>query len=214
MRVILILLFLLPLSAMADRGFYFKSKRPHQFIVLNDGPAAFAKRIEMIEKAEKSIDFEYFMYNRDETARILTHALIKKANEGVRVRMLIDKSPFLFFNHYDASELLQHGIILKYYNKKSILRVKSYQYRNHKKVLIVDEKEALLGGRNLGDEYFFNYKNYNYNDRDAWIKGPIVNNIVETFDYYWNHKVSSIIKKKRKPMRSLRRLGRSLRRKY
>lgn len=92
-------------------------------MVLNDGPAAFAKRIEMIQRAQESIDFEYFMYNRDETARILTHALLKKHAEGVKIRMLIDKSPFLFFNEYDATELLKAGIEVKYYNKKSILRV-------------------------------------------------------------------------------------------
>lgn len=87
-------------------------------MVLNDGPTAFTKRIEMIERAQESIDFEYFMYNRDETARILTHALIKKHNEGVKVRMLIDKSPFLFFTDYDATELIKAGIEMKYYNKK------------------------------------------------------------------------------------------------
>jgi len=214
MRVIIFLCLFLCQEAWGDRGLHFHVKAPHEFMVLNDGPAAFAKRIEMIERAQESIDFEYFMYNRDETARILTHALIKKHNEGVKVRMLIDKSPFLFFTDYDATELIKAGIEMKYYNKKSILRVKSFQFRNHKKVLIVDGKEALVGGRNLGDEYFFNYKNYNYNDRDAWVSGPIVENMRETFDYFWNHKVSKHIKKKKRPMQSLRRLGPALRRKF
>ncbi|TNF30651.1 MAG: hypothetical protein EP319_04295 [Deltaproteobacteria bacterium] len=214
MRELLFFCLFLCQVAWGDQGFHYQVKAPHEFMVLNDGPAAFAKRIEMIERARESIDFEYFMYNRDETARILTHALLKKHAEGVKIRMLIDKSPFLFFNDYDATELLKAGIEVKYYNRKSILRVKSYQFRNHKKVLIIDGKEALLGGRNLGDEYFFNYKNYNYNDRDAWFAGPIVENVRETFNYFWNHKVSEDAEKKVRPMASLRRLGPALRKKY
>lgn len=80
--------------------------------------------------------------------------------------------------------------------------------------MIIDGKEALLGGRNLGDEYFFNYKNYNYNDRDAWFAGPIVENVRETFNYFWNHKVSEVAEKKVRQMASLRRLGPALRKKY
>lgn len=163
--------------------FNVKSTQSHDLILLNHGLASLEERLQMIERAEKTIDVEYFIYRTDKSAKLFTQALVKKARQGVKVRMLLDYfmvksdlSPFY------AHELEKEGIEVKYFNTTSTLNLFSGQYRNHRKVLVIDSNEAITGGRNIGDEYFDLHKEYNFLDREIHLKGDLVNSIVTTFN--------------------------------
>jgi putative cardiolipin synthase len=172
----------------------------HQITLLNQGLASFEERLQMIEKAQKSIDVEYFIYNLDKSGRIFSQALIKKSHEGVRVRMLLDY--FMVkgqFSPFFAYEMEKNGIEVKYFNVTSTLNLFGGQYRNHRKVLLVDAEEAITGGRNIGDEYFDLREDFNFLDRDIKVTGTIVSSIQNTFDQVWNSEISVKVNRDRMP---------------
>jgi putative cardiolipin synthase len=172
----------------------------HQITLLNYGLGSLEERLQMIEKSKKSIDVEYYIYNLDKSGRIISQALIKKAREGVRVRMLLDY--FMArtqFSPFFAYEMEKNGIEVKYFNPNSILNLYKMQYRNHRKVLLIDGQEAIVGGRNIGDEYFDLSEDFNFLDRDIMISGPIVPYIQTTFDTIWNANISKKVKRDREP---------------
>lgn len=171
----------------AQNPFDVKSSKMHSMVLLNHGLASLEDRLQMIERAQKTIDVEYFIYRTDKSAKLFTQALVKKARQGVKVRMLLDYfmvksdlSPFY------AHEIEKEGIEIKFFNTTSTLNLFSGQYRNHRKVLLVDGKEAITGGRNIGDEYFDLNKDYNFMDREVRIEGEIVHSIQRTFNETFN----------------------------
>lgn len=181
--------------------FKVERKSQHEIVLLNNGLASLEERLQMIERAEKTIDIEYFIYRVDKSAKIFTNALIKKAREGVKIRMLLDyfmvKSDLSpFYTH----ELEKYGIEIKYFNTTSSLNAFSGQYRNHRKVLLIDGKEAITGGRNIGDEYFDLSHEYNFLDRDLFVKGEIVNDIQKTFNELWIAKKSVKVAREERPV--------------
>lgn len=197
-----ILLSVLAVSASAGEldPFKINVQTNHRIKILNHGLASLEERLQMIESAQKSVDVEYFIYNLDKSGKIFSQALIKKAREGVKVRMLLDyfmvKSQFSpFFAH----EMEKNGVEVKYFNTTSTLNLFSGQYRNHRKVLLVDGKSAVTGGRNIGDEYFDLREDFNFLDRDIKIEGAIVESIQSTFDQVWNATPSKKVKRDDKP---------------
>ena len=177
--------------AVEETIFVVKSTKEHKITLLNHGLASFEQRLQMIERAKKSIDVEYFIYRTDKSAKILSQALARKARQGVKVRMLLDW--FIVkrdFTPFYAHELEKAGVEIKYFNTTSSLKVMSAQYRNHRKVIIIDGKEVITGGRNIGDEYFDLHSVYTFLDRDILISGELVAPITKTFDETFNSKLS------------------------
>ena len=169
-------------AARADDG--------NQVQVINHGVAAFEKRFQMIEHAQHSIDVEYFIYNTDEAGRLFTQALIQKKLEspGVRIRILVDASPtVLQLKGNFVSEMAEHGLEVKYYNNISLLQFSKAQFRDHRKIVMIDGQEAITGSRNIADEYFDMSKTFNFRDRDIWMQGPVVQDIQASFDAYWTN---------------------------
>lgn len=188
------------LSAHAADPFKMSIQTKHSIKVLNHGLASLEERLQMLEKAEKSIDVEYFIYNLDKSGRIFTQALIKKASEGVHVRMLLDYAMIKStFSPFFAAEMKKKGIEVKYFNPTATLNLFSGTYRNHRKVLLIDGKEALTGGRNIGDEYFDLREDFNFLDRDIKISGSVVTSIQHTFNEVWNSELTKEVKPEKKP---------------
>jgi len=184
-----------------DPGYYVsRTKLDHQMSILDSGLASLELRLQMIERAKESIVVEYFIYDLDPSSRIFTQALVKKAREGVKVRILLDffmtKPEIDAFHIY---ELAREGVEVKYYNTAPMIRFVKFMYRNHRKLLAIDDKEAIVGGRNIADEYFDMRTDFNFIDKDVYIEGPVVASIMRTFDDYWNHRLSKKPKKPRRP---------------
>lgn len=156
-----------------------------------NGWAALQIRLEMIERAKNNIEVEYFIYNDDLSGKIFTRELAKAAARGVKVRILVDKSIAVFkLNKYFAKEFANHGLELRYYNKAPVYQVSTMQFRNHRKLLSVDDQEAITGGRNIGDDYFDLSDHFNFQDTDIYVRGPIVKTMRESFDAFYEHKIS------------------------
>jgi putative cardiolipin synthase len=173
-----------PFYAVQDGG-------QNQMTFLNDGPLAFAKRIDMVRRAQSHIEVEYFIYATDTTNRIFNKELIIAADRGVKIRILIDKSlPSFAFNGYFAKELKSHGIEVKYYNDAAIWRISTEQFRNHRKLISIDDLEAITGGRNMADEYFDFHHKFNFDDADLHVVGPIAKVMRETFDKFFEDEIS------------------------
>jgi len=174
------------------RPFYEVQKdSQNELLPVTDGRAALQIRLDMIARAKKSIEVEYFIYDVDLAGKIVTKELIKAAERGVKVRMLVDKSkPIFEFDEYYVSALKPYGIEVRFYNKAPIARISTVQFRNHRKLITVDDQEAITGGRNIGDDYFDLSDKFNFNDTDVYIKGPIAKTMRESFDKYFEHKIS------------------------
>ena len=158
---------------------------------LHRGEEAFQMRLDMIRRAKTSIDVEYYMYNIDIAGKILTKELVKAAQRGVKVRLLLDKFMAVSeFNEFYAKEVAKYGIEVKYYNTALMIRLASIHYRNHRKLFIIDDKEAITGGRNIVDNEFNMNDKYNYEDRDVHVTGPIVQVMKDSFEAFYKDDIS------------------------
>ncbi len=184
-----------PLTANLKAPFYQVQKASeghhNDMMILNSGIAAFSKRIDMIRSAKKSIEVEYFIYALDETSKAFTSELVLAAKRGVKVRVLVDKSSAIFvLDEYYAKALKEQGVELRYYNDAALIRVSSINFRNHRKLLVVDDKFAITGGRNIENDYFDYSEEFNFLDRDVYVEGDIVKTMRESFDKFFEHKIA------------------------
>jgi cardiolipin synthase C len=200
MAIFLILLFVLNgsmswaqlLSDSIPYPFYdVQDKGENQVMAINDGMAALELRIQMIRKAQKRIEVEYFIFNDDMAGKVIARELIGAAHRGVKVRVLIDKAkPVFRFNESFAKAMYENGVEVRYYNSVPIYRLSTVQYRNHRKLLSIDDHEAITGGRNIGEDYYDLSVKFNFNDRDIYVKGPIAQTMRRSFDEFFEHKIS------------------------
>ncbi len=193
LKVILFFVFSINAYAQLEYPFYAQStasfkdgkwENANKLQILNSGIASLAKRIQMVREAKSSIDIEYFIWELDLSGRILLTELVKRARDGVKVRIIIDKSfTVLELDEYYAEELKRLGIEIRYYNAS--LGPLAQQYRTHRKILVTDKKQAITGGRNIGDDYFDLDEEYNFLDRDIWIDGSGAKAMGDSFDAVW-----------------------------
>ncbi|MEK6624193.1 MAG: phospholipase D-like domain-containing protein, partial [Bdellovibrionota bacterium] len=95
---------------------------PHQVRILEEGPASYLERLELIRSAEKTLDIEYFIFRQDRAGQVLVQALKERALKGVKVRILIDKSPLAPPLGADVAFLLSlYGVEIKYFNPITFL---------------------------------------------------------------------------------------------
>ena len=163
----------------------------NKVMYIDDGIAALAMRVNMIRRAKQSIVAEYFIYNTDTAGRIFSKELAAAAKRGVKVRLLIDKSgPVFEFDEFFAKEMLSRGVEVRYYNAARLWRVSSLQFRTHRKLLAIDDQEAITGGRNIGDDYFDLSPHFNFDDADLHASGPIAKVMREAFDRFFADKIT------------------------
>ena len=163
--------------------------------LLPNGRDAFAARALLARASEKSLDVQYYMYHQDTVGSLLTYDLLSAADRGVRVRMLIDD---IYGNQDEATWLgldAHDNIEVRMWNPwkrgggrllQSVVRVAEVDYRMHAKSFTADNQATILGGRNIGDEYFDADKDVAFSDIDVLSIGPSVREVSTEFDAYWN----------------------------
>jgi len=169
------------------------------FFILNNGREAYMSRLALAETAERTIDCQYFIWNGDASGVILFKRLLKAADRGVRVRILLDDMTTLGRDLGLAAANQHPNIEIRLFNPLGrryylgFIRTLSLAFhagrmtnRMHNKIFNVDNQIAIVGGRNIGDEYFGLDKKSNFRDLDLMAAGPIVDDISRTFDEYWN----------------------------
>ena len=177
------------------------------YLVLFEPLEALSARLRLIDKAEKTLDLQYYIWDNDKVGALALHALIRAADRGVRVRLLIDD------NNAKSTEgiflaLAQHpNIEVKLFNPyrfrkyralDMMLDLKRINRRMHNKSFIADHQVALIGGRNMTNQYYNVSDNYQFSDVDVMLVGTAVKDISHSFDEYWNHeyayKVQEVVK--------------------
>ncbi len=160
----------------------------HTVQLLEDNTAALEARLQLIEQAEHYIVLETFIYSLDLSGEWILQALInkKKKDPHVRIRILIDAIPLKkSLDAFNDKEFKKYGIEFKVYNPAAPLELFELNYRNHRK-LIASEKGAIVGGRNIADDYYTLAKRKNFMDRDILIRGPIQGSMLASFEAFWN----------------------------
>jgi putative cardiolipin synthase len=145
--------------------------------------------------AEKTIDAQYYLWEEDTTGRILFSALMKAASRGVRVRLLLDDLNTVGKDYALAILTAHPNIQVRLYNPfiersfrgwDALFNFVRINHRMHNKAFIVDNVVAIVGGRNIGDNYFAVDEQSNFRDLDLFAGGPIVHDVSESFDAFWN----------------------------
>ncbi|MEM9381261.1 MAG: phospholipase D family protein [Planctomycetota bacterium] len=172
---------------------------PCGFYPLPDGADALAVRLRLIEAAERTIDAQYFLMKSDAAGYVFAGALHAAAERGVRVRLLLDDI-FTTFRDDEMALLDAHpNVELRLFNPISrrgigILNfVNDFRRANrrmHNKSFIVDNQAAVVGGRNIADEYFDLRPEGKFLDFDVLAIGPVAADVSAQFDVFWNHERS------------------------
>ena len=166
------------------------------FSLAQHGENAFLARLAMADLAEKTLDAQYYIWDSDTTGRILASRLMRAADRGVRVRILIDdhyqtgEKDFLIAaldGHPNIEIRLFNPITNRFWRALSFLAdFGRSNHRMHNKLLVMDNAVGIVGGRNIGDVYFGVQTDHNYRDLDVLTTGPIVSEISASFDMFWN----------------------------
>ena len=160
--------------------------QPHAVVLLDVGFDSLATRLKLIDEAKESIELEFFIYELDEASRLISQALARKAAQGVKVRILVDfAKPVFKLAPQVARSLEAAGVQVRYYNTSGLVRFFAMQHRTHRKLLVVDRAQAIVGGRNIGNDYFDLSPHYNFLDSDLLIRDPIATAIADSFELYW-----------------------------
>jgi putative cardiolipin synthase len=165
------------------------------FLLLGNGLDAFVARAMLAESAECSIDAQYYLYHNDLVAKLFTDLLLRAADRGVRVRLLVDDMA-MGGRDLDAAVLACHpNIEVRLFNPFTRNTSRTMQFltrygfvtrRMHNKSFTVDNQATILGGRNIGDEYFDAHPDLAFSDMDVLAIGPVVLEVSSVFDLYWN----------------------------
>ncbi|PCJ65535.1 MAG: phospholipase D family protein [Bacteroidetes bacterium] len=171
--------------------------------VLEDGSGSMVARAWLSEYAEKTIDIQYFIFSTDNVGLIACDYLVRAADRGVQVRILVDD----IMVDADVEDILtfdsHKNITVKIYNpginlgknliqkaKKMATDFRSANQRMHNKTFIVDGKVVITGGRNIADEYFDYDHEYNFRDRDILLLGKETDHVNTSFETFWNNSLS------------------------
>jgi cardiolipin synthase C len=167
------------------------------------GVDGFLTRVQMINAAERTLDLQYFIFQADDTGKLLTEALLRAADRGVRVRVLIDDAEASDVDAQiaalDAHPNIEIRLFNPFFNRSHAKFLRGMEfafnasrldYRMHNKLFVADNAIALVGGRNIGDEYFQVNPDWQFGDYDVFAAGPIVKRLSATFDDYWRSDLS------------------------
>ena len=173
------------------------------FRLLSSSSEAFAARMKMIRHAQVSLDVQYYIVHDGLSTRALIGELLQAADRGVRVRILLDDTTS-DGNDYQIAILAAHpNVAIHVFNPLHtgrshfvtrtlgrLLQLSRQHRRMHNKLILADSSLAIVGGRNLGDEYFEIDKGLNFTDLDLLSAGPVAEQLAVSFNQYWNHPLS------------------------
>ncbi len=174
---------------------------------LRRGEEAFAARALLARAASVSIDAQYYIWHHDLSGTLLLNELLHAADRGVRVRLLIDDNTTggqdRVWQQIDAHPQIE----VRLFNPFTIRRLRFLNFltdffrlnrRMHNKSFTVDNQVTIVGGRNVGDEYFSAARLMQYSDLDVMVVGAVAQDVSAQFDHYWSsisaHPIENILK--------------------
>ena len=165
------------------------------FRPLRSGVDALLARMVLAQAAERTLDVQYYIWHDDLTGRLFADALLRAADRGVRARILLDdvgaraedETLLTLDAHPNIEIRLFNPVATRSFRNLGMLTDFSrVNRRMHNKSFIADNQRAILGGRNIGDEYFEAQSEVAFGDLDVLTVGKAVNDVSAAFDLYWN----------------------------
>ena len=165
---------------------------------LSTGLEAFAARVALMRAAERTLDVQYYIWHDDLTGRLIMAEALAAADRGVRVRLLLDDNGIAGLDPILAAVDSHPQIEVRIFNPFPTRRAKWIGFvtdfsrvnrRMHNKSLTADGLVSIVGGRNIGDEYFDAAGEVTFADLDVIGVGPVARDIATDFDRYWNSEV-------------------------
>ena len=173
----------------------------HYALILDRGQEALLARLNLIRSARSSIDLQTYIFDTDDSARLVLDELLAAAQRGVQVRLLIDQlSAILDLRILAALSGAHKDFQIRIYNPSfgkaklnyfdyagSVLCCfRRFNQRMHTKLILVDDAVGITGGRNYQDDYYDWDAEYNFRDRDVLVAGPATREMAANFDAFWN----------------------------
>jgi putative cardiolipin synthase len=157
---------------------------------------ALVGRLAMVDLAERSLDLQYYIWDPDITGGLLGERVVRAAERGVRVRLLLDDISIVDRDSVLARLTGHPNIEIRAFNPFRDRKrwgdlfgdVARVNRRSHNKIFVADNAMAIIGGRNIADHYFGVHGESNYRDLDAIAAGPVVRDVSAVFDRFWNSK--------------------------
>ncbi len=165
------------------------------FVPVVAGANAYLLRAAMAGLAGHTLDLQYYIWEDDLTGRLMLRDVMRAAERGVRVRLLLDdvhtEGETVVFSLVDAHPLIEVRLFNPFAHRDArmlgwLLEGARLNHRMHNKVMIADNAVAITGGRNIGDHYFAVDEQSNFRDLDLLAVGPVVQDLSSMFDLYWN----------------------------
>lgn len=177
------------------------------FQLLVTGSDALRSRIALLRSAQRTLDIQYYIAEQDRTGKLLLEAILRAAERGVRVRILLDDMNFKDAEHTLGMLNGMRNVEIRVFNPFStrdetllrrtgnlVTHLDTLTRRMHNKAIIADSQAAITGGRNLGDSYFDASNTIAFRDIDVLSLGPVVPQIAASFDVFWNSEQSYPLK--------------------
>ncbi|PPV06031.1 cardiolipin synthetase [Xanthomonas bromi] len=172
----------------------------HYATIVDHGEESLVARLNLIRSATRSVDLQTYIFDKDDSARMVLDALVDAAQRGVKVRILIDQlSAIADLQILGALASTHENLQLRIYNPTfGKVKLNYFDYvgsvaccfrrfnqRMHNKLLVVDDVLGVVGGRNYQDDYYDWDSEYNFRDRDVILAGPEVRAMAANFDAFW-----------------------------
>ncbi len=170
------------------------------YALVDSANLAFSSRLALTQQASRTLDIQYYAIHADASTRELLRAVRAAAQRGVRVRILLDDFNSTGRNALVMGMAFLPNVEMRMYNPlpggrgSTVLRAaqslhdfRRMQHRMHNKLYIADNAWGITGGRNLGDAYFGTADGSNFVDMDILAVGPVVRQMSDSFDRYWNN---------------------------
>ncbi len=171
--------------------------------VLEKGGEALLARGWLADRATKTIDVQYFIWGNDNIGKLAAETLLRAAERGVHVRVLVDdllmtaESDEIFAMAYHPNVEIRlynpvHSVGVNFFERLTEMAIdfRGSNQRMHNKMFVVDDMIAITGGRNMEDQYFDFGHAYNYRDRDVLLVGKVVPELKDTFEEFWNNELA------------------------
>lgn len=172
-------------------GAVFPWQSANQFKLLIDGPEFFPIMLAAIDQAQSYLDLEFYLVEAGQCADTLVQALERAARREVRVRCLFDGYGSLAFTAGLRLRLTEAGVELRFYNPLNWRRGLSNLYRDHRKLLLVDQRLAVVGGTGVTDEFWQPVENTcDWHEVMVQIQGPLVQDWQMLFERQWRANIS------------------------
>ncbi len=154
--------------------------------ILSDGKTTFDAMFNAIQNAKNHIHIEFFIFGNDKISNQLRELLIEKASAGVRVRMIYDYWGSFFLSRWYLQSLREAGVYLRPFLPLRLRLGRSkINYRNHRKILIVDGEVGFTGGLNVADRYIFGNALGMWRDTFVRFEGSVVHGLQQLFLMDW-----------------------------